>query len=322
MDSSRAAWSDLPTEVHHRIIHNSSFTDARRLSMLSRHTRHLFIETYVHRLKVLMSSYDFCYDTVIPAMKFHGAVMNGPLLFALIGESYIGATDTSGLDFYVPKGTIDSFEKAILEKTPYKRIDIPRKFDGTELGIYEVGGDTGVNSIRLYTNSSQRRTFTIIESQDSIATTAIFLFPTTLGMTYLTWNGLVSAYPLMFLKGYGIVNHLSWSASKRALAWASKYAVRGYHTFNDFGGWNQNHHCGLSPYCGRTTRKLSDRSTMRLPLSHDISQVDCIDDGLAWQLASRAFCYGSTEITPSTFFDKVPGRILTSQGLLIGRIDT
>jgi hypothetical protein len=151
----------------------------------------------------------------------------------------------------------------------------------------------------------------VLESSSDSAVTPVFLFHSTLVMSYVAFHGLVIPYPLGYLEGQGYVNVPSRPMKEKTSMALKKYRDRGFTILDSMEGIP--HMCGRNSSCPATLRSLLDGQTAHylFPSSVDISPMNMAavrlgkflpmirkdfegGEVLRWKLAGGARCNGGT----------------------------
>ncbi|TEB19409.1 hypothetical protein FA13DRAFT_1601539, partial [Coprinellus micaceus] len=159
------------------------------------------------------------------------------------------------LDIYVPRGSMSAADE-FLHLHEYVLVSISLENSRTL-----DRGEAGISEVRYYLNRFNGALVNVIESSTSSSPTAVFFFHSTIVMNYLSWNALISAYPIMTIDRCGILNSCGAKERPRMEECMAKYRRRGYDfvaTSLECERLPNQHICGEFEYCAHTVRGIDD----------------------------------------------------------------
>ncbi|RXW16444.1 hypothetical protein EST38_g9409 [Candolleomyces aberdarensis] len=167
-------------------------------------------------------------------MRDQNVVISGSVALNVVEPGCVVPRD---LDLYVPLGGVVDFDKFLTDLTDYVQVT---KEDYTDLGAltdnYVAGHawvqDTGMRTVVFYRHKTSGTVLNVIESSHPVPTTTIFKFHSTFVMNYISWNGVICAYPKMTADRVGLLNTKDRELTPRMKRCMIKYALRGFETLN------------------------------------------------------------------------------------------
>ncbi|RXW13796.1 hypothetical protein EST38_g12058 [Candolleomyces aberdarensis] len=308
-------WDLLPVHIRHDVLSRMSLVVAIKLALTSTRSYALYKDHCASRVNRQLSKFGMPVPETLDMMQAHKAVLSGSVAVLIVEGGLFIPGD---LDIFVPKGTMEEIHKFVVGSTQYTQTG-----QGTSqwseptagsLTGYDSSHETGIVDVRIYAHQDSRKIINVIETSLDISTSAVMLFHTTFVMSFVTWNAIVSAYPLTTSKGEGLLNSYQQEEKPRVKTCLDKYKTRGFTIADSCESWKPGHLCGTHGYCGRTIRKISDPTTMRICFTEwSNKDADVIDRGMEWRLACRNDCRDSDKYRPSS------GWVCTSSGIRVDR---
>ncbi|KAJ3506474.1 hypothetical protein NMY22_g17238 [Coprinellus aureogranulatus] len=287
----KRSWKDLPSEVHLRTSELLTLVDACNLGLTSKYHLGLYAEVHSHRLRVLLTKeFDLPVNHLISKMRHLNGIIVGAFTLAVVDPE---VSTPYEIDFILPYGTFNEFVKFILARTSYRPITHQM------VPLYSLDEDSGVRRIKEFRNT-RARVLRIMEAELSTATSAIFLFPSTAAMNYITWNSIVCPYPHMLIDRVALLNTFRASSPFPIQRFIAKYSRLGYSTYRNASLTYYGHYCHINPYCAQTPRRIDDGNSMVIRWNTYQSPTDLVDSKLEWRLAFRYQCSGATLPTGAT----------------------
>ncbi|KAJ3520266.1 hypothetical protein NMY22_g12831 [Coprinellus aureogranulatus] len=275
----------------HTVLSRTPLIDAVAFGATSRRNYRLIKDHIRLRVCLRLEHYDLSPPDTLNAMQAHRIIMSGSNVLEIMSPGHFEPGD---LDLYVPCGAVEAAEAFILKNPMYRALGDVIPARSPYMGESDDGvTQTGIITVKYYAHELTGRLINIIETRLTSSPSAIFAFHSTVVMNFVTWNGLVSGYPLSTCKGFGFVNACRRKHPRKLETCLEKYMNRGYTYLETCKDWKEEHVCGQHGYCALTERRIGDAWTMRISLAGELGSLpDVVDDELQWRLACRTRCGG------------------------------
>ncbi|RXW13812.1 hypothetical protein EST38_g12039, partial [Candolleomyces aberdarensis] len=296
-----------------------------KLALTSKECYALYKDHCASRVRRQLSIFGMPVAETLSMMRSHKLALSGSIALLIVeGDLFV----PGDFDLFVPKGSMEEVHNYFVDNTRYTQTgqETSRLIQSVEepSSNYDTFGESGIVEVRIYAHQDSRKIINIIETTLDVSTTAVMLFHTTFVMNFVTWNAIVSTYPLTTSNGEGLLNSYLQDEKPRVKRCLDKYKDRGFTTVHSCEYWKSGHRCGTHGYCGQTTRKLSDTATMRICFTEwSNDNADVIDPVMEWKLACSSNCKDSDSYQPSAGWvctglgsrvDKVVGSVAPSAG--------
>ncbi|KAJ2916280.1 hypothetical protein MD484_g4134, partial [Candolleomyces efflorescens] len=280
-----SGWMDLCTDLQLYVMSVASLVSVVNIGYTSRYNFNVAQGFIKDKIYALLVAFSLPPAATLDTMKKLKAVISGSLVLALIEPGLFTPGD---IDIYIPFGNMIAFVQFLDGLGGFKEV---AKED--ELPPYEPSGRrvTCVHQTKYFQHQASGALVNLVETRTKTPTVAVFMFHSSIVMNYITWNTVVCAYPNLTCQHKALQNTDLDTPTDRTVKCFLKYIRRGFDFLNHANEWDDKHECRRSPYCGRSTRRVDDRSTMRIGFSGELESAnDLVDDSISWSLATKAPC--------------------------------
>ncbi|RXW16787.1 hypothetical protein EST38_g9063 [Candolleomyces aberdarensis] len=294
-------WQRAPVEVQQRVLSYVSVANLGRIGHTSHYHYALMKRQVRGRVTSTLANWKLPPET-LDFMREHNIVLSGSAVLAIVEP---GSVEPNDLDMYVPRGGMGEVEEFLLTNSEYVKTGEGGGGVGLEEEEYtSFPFETGMKSVAFFRHRTANSIVNIIETDGTVATTAVFKFHTTFVMNYVTWNAIVCAYPKMTSDHVGLVNTHLLDIPSRMVRCLIKYAMRGFTPLERVYDWKkEDHDCGEVGYCGRSNRYVGDKYTLRMAFNDGFAIVpDVINERVSWRLNSRYLCAAKRIYRPQRGF--------------------
>jgi hypothetical protein len=200
------------------------------------------------------------------------SVISGSVALSVLHPDIFQPND---IDFVVPKHN-QVIVSAYLQTVGYRRLH-------EETTQYICGS---ISIIFVFKHEATGETANLIVSETSSPLQPIIEFHSTILMNFISWYGVVSLYPNLTMRKIGYENVQGISAQ----VYLQKYLNRGFtikkHYEDCISDNQQNHICGVDPYCPHAMRSLHDGHASFLPFRNNHND-QLFEPPLCWRLSAK-----------------------------------
>jgi hypothetical protein len=211
-------------------------------------------------------------EDLLKMLNTASSVISGSVALSLLHPNTFQPND---IDFLVPKYN-QVIVSAYLQTVGYRRLI-------EETAQYICGS---ISIIFVFKHEETGEIANVIVSETSSPLQPIIEFHSTIVMNFISWYGLVSLYPDLTMRKIGYEN-IQGNSSQQYL---QKYHDRDFtikkHYEDCISDEQENHICGVDPYCPHAMCSLHDRRASFL--SFDNNHDDLLfEPPLCWRLSAR-----------------------------------
>ncbi|EFI26692.1 hypothetical protein CC1G_15463 [Coprinopsis cinerea okayama7 len=185
---------------------------------------------------------------------------------------------------------------------------------------FEARGKAISKVVRLVRTAGEiKRCINIIESGSHSPLVPVFLFHSTIVMTYIAHHGMVIPYVEGARISTGVINASFNNVTPKVLKALDKYRRRGYKMLSSASKLNKVHRCGQFPHCPLTVRTIGDTKGAYIPFE---GFLDCKGEDirtehegqglLVWRLAGGQNCLKGTS--------DGQGFVMTKEGVYLNKL--